>query len=155
MGTERWTVTRDGVTRSYSAEVDVIADFVEPCGYCGAPCSGTVRVWYAEGDRRVAFETDRGSLTEPLEQLIGAAIERDEYAALPAFVRDWNEGTGWAAFGLDDGAAVAADDLLRTVDALDDRRPANDVRLGRLLPGLRALVSVAAHQGRDLWATET
>lgn len=155
MGTEQWTVTRDGVTRSYSAEVDVVADFVEPCGYCGVPCTGTVRVWYVDGGRRVAFETDRSSLSEPLRQLVGVAIDRDEYAALPAFVRDWNEGTGWAATELDDGAAVAADDLLRAVAALDGQRPADDVRLGQLLSGLRALVVEAAREGREVWVAET
>lgn len=154
MGTERWTVTRNGVTLSYSAEVDVVADFVQPCSYCGIPCTGTVRVWYADGDRRVAFETDAGSLSEPLKQLVGVAIERDEYAALPVFVRDWNEGTGWAAFELDDGATVAADDLLRAVAALDEQRPADDVRLGHLLSSLRALVVDAALEGREVWVAE-
>ena len=76
MGTERWTVTRDGVTRSYSAEVDVVADFIQPCGHCGTPCTGTIRVWYVDDGRRMAFETDRGSLIGPLEQLVGTAIER-------------------------------------------------------------------------------
>src|SRR6516165_4865136 len=100
--------------------VEVVANFVEPCSYCGVACTGTVLVSYSDGGRRVAFETDRGSLSEPLRELVGAAIERGEYDALPAFVREWNEARGWPEFA-SDGAAVAADDLLRAVDALEQQ----------------------------------
>jgi hypothetical protein len=133
---------------------EIIADFVEPCSYCGAPCTGTVRVWYIDQGRRVAFETDRGSLSEPLRELVGAAIERGEYDALPSFAREWNEARGWAEFA-SDGAPVAADDMLRAVDALDRRRPAEDVRGGAMLAGLRAFVSQAAGEGREVWVAET
>jgi hypothetical protein len=132
----------------------VVADFVEPCSYCGAPCTGTVLISYCDGSRRVAFETDRGSLSEPLRELVGAAGEQSEYDALPAFVREWNEARGWAEFA-SDGAAVAADDLLRAVDALDQRRPAADVRGGEVLAGLRAFVAQAAREGREVWVAET
>ncbi len=134
--------------------VVVVADFVEPCGHCGAACNGTVLVSCRDGGRRVAFETDSGSLTVPLEALVKAAIERDEYAALPSFVREWNEGRGWAEFAAD-GAAVAADDLLLTVEALDQQRPAADVRGGEMLAGLRAFVGRAARDGREVWVAET
>lgn len=132
---------------------EVVADFVELCSYCGAPCSGTVLVSYSDGGRRVAFQVDRPGLTLPIEELVGAAIEQDEYGALPAFVRDWNEGRGWAEFA-SDGAAVAADDLLRAVDALDRQRPAEDVRGGEMLAGLRAFVSRAAGEGREVWVED-
>jgi hypothetical protein len=134
--------------------VEVIANFVEPCSYCGAACTGTVLVSYSDGGRRVAFETDRGSLSEPLRELVGTAIERGEYAALPAFVREWNEARGWAEFS-SDGAAVAADDLLRAVDALDQQRPAADARGGNMLAALRAFVAEATREGREVWVTET
>ena len=134
--------------------VEVVADFVEPCSYCGAACTGTVLVSYCAGGRRVAFETDRGSLSEPLRELVGAAIERGEYNALPSFVREWNEARGWAEFA-SDGAAVAADDLLRAVDALDQRGTAADLRGGEMLAGLRAFVSQAAREGREVWVAET
>ena len=134
--------------------LEVIANFVEPCGYCGAACTGTILVWYADGDRRVAFETDRWSLTEPLDQLVGAALARGEYDALPSFAREWNEARGWAEFAAD-GAPVAADDLLRAVDALDRRRLAADDRGGAMLAGLRAFVSRAASEGREVWVAET
>lgn len=130
-----------------SERVEVVVDFVEPCSYCGAACTGTVLVSYREGDRRVAFETDRSSLSEPLGELVGAAVEQAEYDALPAFAREWNEARGWAEFA-SDGAAVAADDLIRAVDALDQRRPAADVRGGLMLAGLRAFVVQAAREGQ-------
>lgn len=135
------------------AQWEVIADFVEPCSYCGAPCTGTVRVWYTDGGRRVAFETGRGSLSDPLRQLVGAAADRGEYDALPAFVREWNEARGWAEFA-SDGAAIAANDLLRAVDALDRQRPAEDVHGGAMLAALRGFVSRAAIEGREVWVTE-
>lgn len=134
--------------------VDVVANFVEPCSYCGAACTGTVLASYHDGNRRVAFETDRGRLSEPLRELVGEAIERDEYDALPSFVREWNEARGWAEFA-SDGGPVAADDLLRAVAALDQRRPAADVRGGEMLAGLRAFVSRAVREGRELWVVET
>ncbi len=134
--------------------VEVVANFVEPCGYCGAACTGTVLVSYLDGGRRVAFETDRGSLSEPLRALVGAAIERGEYDALPSFVREWNEARGWAEFA-SDGAAVAADDLLRTVDALGQLRPTADVLGGEMLAGLRTFAAKAARDGRELWVAET
>lgn len=98
----------------------------------------------------MAFETDRSRLSEPLRDLVGTAVERGEYDALPAFVREWNE----AEFA-SDGAAVAADDLLRTVNALDARRPREDERGGEMLAGLRAFVSRAAAATREIWAAET
>jgi hypothetical protein len=142
------------VRRDGDEHVEVVADFVEPCSYCGAACTGTVLVSYRDGGRRVAFETDRGSLSELLRELVGGAVDQDEYDALPAFVREWNEGRGWAEFA-SDGAAVAADDLLRAVDALDQRRPTADVRGGKLLAGLRAFVTQAVIAGRELWVAET
>jgi len=131
-------------------QVEVVADFVEPCSYCGAACTGTVLVSYRDGGRRVAFETDRGSLSEPLRELVGEAIQRGEYDALPDFVREWNEARGWAKFA-SDGAAVAVVDLLRAVDALDQRRPATDVRGDEVLAGLRAFVAQA---GSEVWVAE-
>jgi hypothetical protein len=137
-----------------SERLEVVADFVEPCSYCGVPCTGTVLVSYRDGTRRVAFETDRGSLSEPLRELVGAAIEQGEYDALPAFAREWNEARGWNEFA-SDGGAVVADDLLRAVDALDRLRPAADVRGGEVLAGLRAFVAGAAREGREVWVVET
>lgn len=134
--------------------VEVVADFVEPCSYCGAPCSGTVLLSYTDGCRRVAFEVDRPSLTLPIESLVGAAIARGEYGALPSFAREWNESRGWAEFA-SDGAAVAADDLLRTVDALCAGRLAWDAHGEAMLAGLRAFVSRAASEGRELWVMQT
>lgn len=133
---------------------EIIADFVAPCPYCGVPCSGTFRVWYSDGDRRRAFEMERGSLLVALEQLVGAAIERSEYDSLPAFVQEWNEARGWAEFA-SDGALVAADDLLRTVDLLDQQRSGTDVRGAKILDGLRTFVTQANQEGREVWATET
>ena len=137
-----------------SERLEVVADFVEPCSYCGAPCTGTVLVSYSDGGRRVAFETDRGSLSEPLRELVGAAIGQGEYDALPAFAREWNEARGWAEFA-SDGAAVAVDDLLLAVDALDQLRSAADIRGGEMLAGLRAFVARAAREGREVWVAET
>jgi hypothetical protein len=132
----------------------VVADFVEPCSYCGAACSGTVLISYIDAGRRVAFEVDRPSLTLPIEDLVGAAIDRGEYDALPSFAREWNESCGWAKFA-SDGAAVAADDLLRTVDALCAGRMAWDAHGEAMLAGLRAFVSLAANEGREVWAAES
>lgn len=102
----------------------------------------------------MAFETDRPGLTLPIEELVGAAIERGEYDARPSFAREWNESRGWAEF-VSDGAAVAADDLLRAVDALDARRPAGDGHAGAMLAGLRAFVARAAREGREVWVVQT
>lgn len=133
---------------------EIVADFVELCGYCGVPCTGTVRVWYEDQGRRVAFETDTGSLLEPLRELVVAASDRDEYDSLPSFAQQWNEARGWAEFA-SDGAPVAANDLLRAVDALDRQLPAKDDLAGAMLYGLRAFVSQAAGEGREVWATIT
>ena len=96
MATEKRSVIQNGVVQSVWAEVDLVADFVVPCSYCGVPCTGTFRAWYLDGDRWVTFETDRGSLSELLEPLVKLAIEKDEYDSLPSFVRAWNECSGWA-----------------------------------------------------------
>jgi hypothetical protein len=133
---------------------DVVADFVQPCSFCGAACTGTIGVWYADAERRVAFETDRSSLSEPLGQLVGAAIARDEYAPLPVFVQEWNETRGWAEFA-SDGVAVAADDLLRAVGDLERQCPAEDEHTAQMLARLRAFVSRVANEGRELWVAET
>lgn len=132
-----------------SERLEVVADFVEPCRHCGAACSGTVLVSYRDGGRRVAFETDRPGLTLPIEELVGEAIGRGEYDALPSLTREWNESRGWAEFG-SGGAAVAAEDLLRAVDALDARRPAGDAHAAAMLAGLRAFVAQAARDGREV-----
>jgi hypothetical protein len=138
----------------FTERLDVVADFVELCGYCGTACTGTVLVWYSDGARRVAFETDSGSLSVPLEQLVGAAIGRLEYDTLPSFVREWNEGRGWAELA-DDGAAVEAGDLLRAVDALDHQRATANLRGGEMLAGLRAFVTQATRECRKIWVALT
>ena len=102
----------------------------------------------------MAFETDRPGLTLPIEELVAAAVGRGEYDALPPFARAWNEGRRWAAFA-SDGAAVAADDLLRAVDALDARRPAGDAHAAAMLAGLRAFVTRAGSEGREVWVAVT
>lgn len=145
-GSRQWVMAAE--------RLEVVADFVELCSYCGAACTGTILVWFRDGDVRVAFETDSGSLSVPLGELVDAAIEQSEYNALPIFVQDWNEGRGWAECG-SDGAAVSADDLLQTVDILDKRRAAADVRGGVMLAGLRAFVAKAACDGHEVWVAET
>jgi hypothetical protein len=131
----------------------VVADFVELCSYCGSPCSGTTRVGYADGNQWVAFETDRGSLSGPLGRFVGSAIERGEYDPLPTFAREWNEARGWAEFA-SNGAAIAVDDLLLAVEALDGQRLAEDVCAGKMLAGLRTFVIRAAGVGREVWVAE-
>lgn len=74
--------------------VEIVAYFVELCSYCGGACAGTIVVWFRDGGVRVAFETDRGSLSEPLRELVDVAIEPSEYDVLPIFVQEWNEGRG-------------------------------------------------------------
>lgn len=155
MTVERWIVMKDEVRRSYSAEVDIVADFAVPCGQCNAHCTGTYRVWYVDQGRRVTFETDRSSLDEPLERLVETSFERGAYQSLPRFVRDWNEASGWADIELDDGATIPIDDLLRAVDALDQEMPSDDVRLRELLTALRELVSKADRDGHEVWVGET
>jgi hypothetical protein len=137
-----------------SERLEVVADFVEPCSYCGAACTGTVLVSYRDDGRRVAFEVDRPSLTLPIEDLVGTAIARGEYDTLPSFAREWNESRGWAEFA-SGGAAVAADDLLRTINALAAGGLAWDAHGEAMLAGLRAFVSQAAREGRELWVAET
>lgn len=131
----------------------VVADFVQPCSYCGVPCTGTVLIWYDEGDARAVFETDTGSLLLLLDDLIGIAIDRGEYESLPSFAREWNECRGWKEAGAG-GAAIGIEDLFRTLDALDARRSPADERGGKVLAGLRAFVERAASAGGDLWAVE-
>ena len=133
--------------------LEVVANFVELCSYCGAACSGVFRIWYSDGSRRLAFETGRGSLSEPLGRLVGTAIERGEYGALPEFVREWNDARGWAEFD-SEGAAVAAEDLLETLTALSGQRVADDVRTGEILAGLHGFVNKAMSEARELWAMD-
>ncbi len=137
-----------------SERLEVVVDFVEPCSYCGASCSGTILVSYSDGSRRLAFEVDRPSLTLPIEELVGAAIERGDYDALPSFAKEWNESRGWAEFA-SDGAAVVAEDLLRAVSALDARRSPRDIHAGAMLAGLWAFVERAAREGREVLVART
>ena len=134
--------------------LEVVADFVELCSYCGAPCTGTILVSYRDGERRVAFETDSPSLTLPIEELVREAIGRDEYDALPSFAREWNEGRGWAEFA-SNGAAVDTADVLRALGALDARRPPGDTHTGAMLAGLREFVAQAVRGGREVWFAQT
>ena len=52
----------------------------------------------------MTFEIDRPTLWELLDASVKAALDEGAFAGLPAFIRDWNEGTGWAARGLDEAA---------------------------------------------------
>jgi hypothetical protein len=151
---KHWFGGEKGICAMTSGRLEVFANFVEPCSYCGAACTGTILFSYRDGRRRLGFETDRGSLSEPLRELVGTAIDRGDYGILPAFAREWNEARGWADFA-SDGAAVDIDELLWTVDALDRLRPAADVRGGEMLARLRAFVLEAARDGREMWVEET
>lgn len=153
MAIERRTIFRDGDSKSFVADVEIVADFIEPCSYCGVPCSGTTRIWYVEGHTRKTFETDRGALSDLMDDLVREAIEKDAYEALPAFVRCANEATGWATFLLEDGAVVSADDLLLAVNAMEANN--SDDRITRMLSAIRKLVGIAVAGGHVLWAGST
>ncbi len=153
MAIERRTIFRDGVSRSFVADVEIVADFVEPCSYCGVPCSGTTRIWYVASHTRKTFETDHGTLSGLMDALVREAIENDAYESLPAFVRCANEATGWATFLLEDGAVVSADDLLLAVNAMEANN--SDSRITSMLSAIRELVSAAIAGGHVLWAGST
>lgn len=134
---------------THSENWNVVIDCVELCSYCGAACSGTFLIWYVEDGSRLAFETDQNSLEEPMREWVGSALESDEYAQLPSFVREWNEGRGWADF-MGDGGVVERDDLLNLILGLGGRIKPGDDWTPRVLQGLRELIEQA--DGREIRA---
>lgn len=136
-------------------DIEIVADFVEPCSHCGIACTGTFRLWYVEGGKRMTFEVDRPTLWEILEATIGAAFEQGRYESLPAFIRDWNECTGWQAQGLDEATPADTADMLAAVEALNAHDPRRDARLTSMLAALHDFVVRGAREHRELWLGET
>ena len=140
------------VERATRGDLHVVADVVSPCSYCGVPCSGTFRLWYVDGDERNAFEVDRLTLEALLAPLVEAASDAAGYARLSTFIRNWNEGVGWA--GMEEAAPVAAADMLVTIEALKAHH-GNHGRLKAALASLEEFVVRGCQQQREFWAGET
>jgi hypothetical protein len=157
MSIERWTTTNNGITTSFIADVEVIANFVELCSYCGNPCTGTYRIWYIEGNKRMTFEVDQPSFSELLDLIVGSAIDREEYQSLPQFVREWNENTGWASIDLMDGSRISAEDLLRTTDLLGLHYGGSNAipKILSLIQSLRDILLHCLREKREVWVGET
>ena len=153
MTTERWTVIKDGVSNLFQADVEIIADFVRPCSYCGIPCTGTFRLWYLDGNRRMTFETD--DLSSLLHSVIDVAIKEDTYDLLPTFVRDYNEGTGWESFDLMDGAMIDGDDMLHTISLFESTYDSSDNYVVKMLATLSNIVHECVRDERALYACNT
>lgn len=133
-------------------DVEIVSDFVVPCGHCGATCTGTFRLWYVDDGKRKTFEVDRLTFSELLGAVVEAATDEDAYRRLPVFVRNWNECVGWA--GLDDAAPIDTADLLAAVEALK-AHTAGDARLVGILASLHDFVVQGHRRHRELWAGET
>lgn len=144
-----------GADESLASELHVVADFVAPCAHCGIACVGTFRLWYVDGGRRVTFELDRPSLWELLEGAVRTAIDDGTYPALTPFIRDWNQGAGWTARGLDEAGRIEASDILAAVAALEKCQATHDARQERIVTALADFVRRCAREDRELWICET
>jgi hypothetical protein len=133
--------------------VEIIADFVRPCSYCGIPCTGTFRLWYLDSNRRMTFETDDLSLL--LDSVIDVAIKKEAYDLLPKFVRDYNEGTGWELFDLMDGTMIEGDDMLNTVNLFESTYDGSDDYVVKMIAALSNIVSECVRDGRALYVCNT
>ena len=154
MKTEYWTVTKKGVSNFFQADVEIIADFVRPYSYCGIPCTGTFRLWYLDGNCRMTFETD--DLSSLLDSVIDVAIkDADAYNLLPAFVRDYNERTGWASSGLMDDAMIEGCDMLDTIKLFESTYDSSDDYLVKMVAALSNIVNECVRDGRELYVCTT
>jgi hypothetical protein len=153
MAMEYWTVSKGGISHSFKADVEIIADFVTPCSYCGIPCMGTFRLWYLDGDRRMTFETD--NLSPLLNSVIDVAINEDTYDLLPRFVRDYNECTGWDSSDLMDGMMIKSNDMLHTINLFESTYDGSDDYIVKMLAALRNIVTECVRDGRALYAWNT
>jgi hypothetical protein len=153
MTTESWTVIKNGVSNFFQADVEIIADFVRPCSYCGIACTGTFRLWYLDGNRRMTFETD--DLSSLLDLVIDVAIKEDTYDLLPKFVRDYNECTGWELFDLIDGTMIEGDDILNTINLFESTYDGSDDYVVKMIAALSNIVRECVRDGRALYVGKT
>lgn len=74
---------------------DIRKDFTKPCPTCGVSACGQEDFLYYEKDNQKITIIIDGSLF--LDAIIGKYLESDvDYLTLPAFIREWNECSGWA-----------------------------------------------------------
>lgn len=135
--------------------IEIVAGLVASCDVCGVPCTGTFRLWYVEGGKRMTFEVDRPTFWELLEPAVKAAIDEGAYPAMPAFIRNWNEAVGWAGQGLDEATPVDTADILATIETLKARHDGADTRLAGVIASLGDFVLRCFDEDRALWAGET
>jgi hypothetical protein len=153
MAMEYWTVRKGRSSHSFQADIEIIADFVTPCSYCGHPCMGTFRLWYLDSDRRMTFETD--DLSSLLDSVIDVAINEDTYSLLPRFVRDYNECTGWASSDLMDGMEIEGEDTLHTVDLMESNYDGSNDYIVKMIAALKTIVAMCVRDGRAIYVCNT
>lgn len=131
-------------------------DRVRPCSYCGASCLGEMHFRWMPNDGAVGpriFMTDRPTVDEPLHDLVRQAIVSGDYAALPGFVRAWNEGSGWMSFD-GEGEAVPGAEVLATANAVLASKDQHNVDV-EVWEALQRFVREAAEHGSDnIWAVD-
>lgn len=123
---------------------------MEPCSYCGTPCTGTYRFWFAGKDQDEAVEVDQHPLDSAFGDIVGAHDEPEAYAHLPAFIRGRNE--DWEALS---GGPVALDpaDFRRVLAFLEERgaRGTLSERQSALVLALRRLERDALAAGASIY----
>lgn len=149
---ERWKVWHNGRHQVADVEIELRADLVELCGWCGHACSGRYRFWVPIGGVFSMVNVDRPTLDELIEEQV-QATSLPAYPALPAIVREQNEMWGWCdAYAPFTGTPFTADDIASLIAGL--RATPAAATAGALLDALDALVAEARAGGAHVWALE-
>jgi hypothetical protein len=126
-------------------------DLVRPCGYCGVPCLGTYLFWYVHQSERIALDTEKGSIDLLCGEIIDRTSDPDDYALLPAFIRDMNECRGWQ--DKSDGAVLDINDFLLAIDGMEQFKDTDSdpEHIKSLMTSLRDLTRESIVANSDLW----
>lgn len=152
MPIERWQVTNDGVTHRFVVDFEIVADCTDLCPVCGNACTGTIRVWYPRGPKRLTVQTDRSSWDSLFNHYVQDAMDRGQYSNLPSFLRERNEMTGWCAMDVMDGAMISPDEVLTAIASIQSMKTLLPPQSLKFMEALQDLATHAIQGGHSLWA---
>lgn len=82
--------------KAHTCQLKLIADLIKPCSFCGIPaCGEEMYIWATFLDNNLAIGLDGRLFTSFMSDVFKNNVNISNYAILPEFLKEWNEGKGW------------------------------------------------------------